>query len=372
MGHRFYYFFDAKKRAPQSNELFLYRMSASTSARASTSLMSAITSARATSAYCILADDRERDVVPHIDAISSLFSGFDHRVERLEVGDYAISYKGHVIAVFERKTWRDLAASIKDGRNTPQKAKMNDLRASCGCKVFYLIEGRHPSKQRAGVPIKTLQSYLDHVVFRDDFHVEYTTDEAHTATRLFELARNLSTITPKLAVLVSIDEQEGAAGAQESNESLLKKRETPSDELIIYNMLSAIPYVSRQIATIFVDKDINLADLVLGRVSADEIAILRYPSGTIIGKNATKILKNAALHKTHLAILAEIPLISRGTAAKLFENSAPLAGPDGFKRLLSGEIGADLLANVMKTEKTRVGPKAAANIARFLTDSKKN
>jgi ERCC4-type nuclease len=317
------------------------------------------------SAYCILADDREREVVPHIDAISSFFPGFDHRVERLEIGDYAISYKGHIIAVFERKTWRDLAASIKDGRNTPQKAKMNDLRASCGCKVFYLIEGRRPTKQKAGVPVKTLQSYLDHVVFRDEFHVEYTTDEAHTATRLFELCANLSTITPKLAALVSIDQQTGAEGAQESNEGLLKKREAPTDELIIHNMLCAIPYVSRQIATIFVDKGINLADLVLGRITADEIAILRYPSGSIIGKNATKILKNAKLHKSHLAILAEIPLISRGTAAKLFEEGAPLAGPDGFERLLRGEIQENLLANVKKTEKTRVGPKAASNIVRW-------
>ena len=61
-------------------------------------------------------DDRERAVFNHLEAeLKDIF----YEVKRLEIGDYALVdiECDKVLAVFERKTLEDYAASLKDGRH---------------------------------------------------------------------------------------------------------------------------------------------------------------------------------------------------------------------------------------------------------------
>lgn len=71
--------------------------------------------------------------------IEALGLGVTVVLDNLDCGDFVIEYGENVIVAFERKTWKDLLASIKDGRYRIQKDKM------LGCigkdKMMYILEG---------------------------------------------------------------------------------------------------------------------------------------------------------------------------------------------------------------------------------------
>lgn len=342
--------------------------------------------------WSIIVDDRERAIINSLEDVAVEFNGsksstkcgakgefeIDCKTERLEVGDYAIVYADAVVAIFERKTWRDLAASIKNNRNESQKEKMLALREATGCTVFYIIEGKKykQTKKFGGIPMKALQAYLDHVMFRHSFHIEYCSDELHLATRLFEIARNISTMKPQhpiiskamAALTAAASAAATATGTTtainaEGGSAMLKQHTPPTDIKIKYDMLASIPFVSYKVANMFVDAKIRLIDLMCGKLNADQIAIMRYPSGAIIGKNATKIVSNAIERKTHIAILSAIPLITKDSAAIILEW---LDSKGGIEALAEGKIAVDEIQDIKKSESKRLGPKAAANLLHHL------
>ena len=69
-------------------------------------------------------DDREHDeeILKYFDTL-----GGEIKVEikrcRLNCSDFAVYYSGKLLFVVERKTWNDLAQSIKDGRLDEQIKK---------------------------------------------------------------------------------------------------------------------------------------------------------------------------------------------------------------------------------------------------------
>ncbi len=143
----------------------------------------------------LVVDDRERAVIPHLEDQSHDFR-IAYRVQRMEVGDYALTYRGHVVFIIERKTWEDLAASMRDGRKDNIQ-KLLKLRTETKCQIIYLIEGSNlirPKTLVARIPFKNLRAHLDHIAFRDAVHLVYTTDVKNTAFRLFELVSNYSSI----------------------------------------------------------------------------------------------------------------------------------------------------------------------------------
>ena len=87
----------------------------------------------------IIVDDREKAVFPYLEDASHKYL-IDYKIQRNEVGDYAICYKGYIMMIIERKTWEDLAASMRDGRKTNVQ-KLISVREKTGCQIAYLIEG---------------------------------------------------------------------------------------------------------------------------------------------------------------------------------------------------------------------------------------
>ena len=143
----------------------------------------------------IIVDDRERMVFSSLEECSHL-STINYKIQRCEVGDYAITYKGHILLIIERKTWEDLAASLRDGRKA-NVAKLIALREKTNCQIAYLIEGDATppfNKMYGFFPIKNLRSHLDHLSFRDNIHIYYSKNPEYTAKRLFELAQNYLTL----------------------------------------------------------------------------------------------------------------------------------------------------------------------------------
>lgn len=152
---------------------------------------------------------------------------YELRDEVMTTGDYAIQYAGYVILV-ERKTWEDLAASIKDRRIMRNHEKMLAARDQ-GYRIMYLIEGRAPSPDSAttkvqGIPMANMMAKLDHFAMRDGVWVEYTRSATHTAQRLLELGKNMLTLEPKVT-----DASRVSGGQSEEMKDVVSPTEIKSD-----------------------------------------------------------------------------------------------------------------------------------------------
>jgi len=120
-------------------------------------------------------------------------------INRVTTGDYNIliedaTSNGPIVAlVIERKTWKDLAASFKDGRTKTQHAEMLSVQDRTGCKLMYLIEGRLTYTQTSkvgSIPFANLDAKRRHLILRGISLIQ-TRDQEHTAKKLGKLARDM-------------------------------------------------------------------------------------------------------------------------------------------------------------------------------------
>jgi ERCC4-type nuclease len=159
----------------------------------------------------IVADARERHgAIPHLDSCIAENNKFYEKLalsqgggeirfleDTVHIGDYSILLeivgKHHTAMVFERKTWKDLASSIKDGRAKSQHRALEGLRQEKGCLVCYLIEGNfgyNDKTQVQHIAFKNLYAKLRHNFLRGIPFIQ-TRDEKHTAKVIVDFARDI-------------------------------------------------------------------------------------------------------------------------------------------------------------------------------------
>jgi ERCC4-type nuclease len=113
-------------------------------------------------------------------------------IEQLTIGDIVIKQNGVGIAVIERKTIADLAASLKDGRYREQKLRLLQEGKSCK-RVLYVIEGgfnyNEEGVQSFGVQNKALVTMLMNTMFRDNIHVIFTSNIVDTCDFIRSFAK---------------------------------------------------------------------------------------------------------------------------------------------------------------------------------------
>jgi ERCC4-type nuclease len=88
-------------------------------------------------------DTREAELIrccKYFLEISPMYKGLQLVVENLPIGDIILSKDGIDKVVIERKSLRDLAASIKDGRYEEQSYRLNGLPVH-NHNIVYLVEG---------------------------------------------------------------------------------------------------------------------------------------------------------------------------------------------------------------------------------------
>lgn len=303
-----------------------------------------------TGLYLII-DDRERKIVPFIKKICGDYS-ISYKIARLTVGDYAIMYNGHILAIIERKTWKDMAASIKDGRSKNVE-KLKSVERETKCTVFYFVEGvLHPNpKHKTGhIPYKNLVSHMDHLQIRDNIHLIQTRNKEATARRLFTLTENIGTL--KVDFFKELKKGGG--------EQTLKKKIPAKEEEIVLGVWKAIPFITFKTAKLFIDAGYTIKQLIKGDIKREEIAMLEYPSGTKIGQRAKKILAIIDAPKKHYVnLLAAIPLISKNTAKVILEIY-------DIQTLLNLSEPLGKIKDIQKTKKTKIGQAAANNLIKFL------
>jgi ERCC4-type nuclease len=339
--------------------------------------------------FKLLIDDREKKVIPYF---LESYDFVELEVKRLHIGDYAITKDNEILIIIERKSWEDLSASIKDNR-IENVEKLLSTREKTNCKILYLIEGKarySASKKIARIPYKSLLAHLDHLMIRDNIHIIYSNNEEDSATRLIELCKNYISINPNKAKSVKsigggshdpvqeptqaiggescdpVQEPTQAIGRESHDQNMADILTTvvpKSDLQIIYNIWCQIPNITTKTATIFIEAGYHISDLLLGNISKMEISLLKYPNGTIIGKRANKILQvvkdNDINFKHYCNLMAEIPLITKKTAEVILQNNK-------LVDILNKKLSINELANIKKTEKAKIGNKAAGNIYKFL------
>ena len=135
--------------------------------------------------HVLVIDHREQAIK---DAIGA-YEEFSHAIkwENLVIGDFAIrgSADTSPLLLIERKTIRDLAASIKDGRYRNQKEAL--MAAAPPLGVFYIIEGAvsfSPSISQDtlvdGISYKAIVSAILNTCIRDKINVFLTKDLEET------------------------------------------------------------------------------------------------------------------------------------------------------------------------------------------------
>ncbi len=237
--------------------------------------------------YTLLIDDRERTETKIAEEITH--PNIEIRVERITSGDYAILDGDSILMLFERKTWRDMAASIKDGRKENVK-NLIDIRANFPtCRLFYIIEGKsaryEPTKRLAGIPFKNLQAHLDHLILRDNINILYSKSHEDTFSRIFE-------IFDSFVKLFGQVNDNSAMGGKE----LLKKRHIKSDDEILFKIYKCIPGIGEEAIALLRANRVSISDIICGNLDCDSLSNMTFKSGTKFG--ATKANKLCGLSQS--------------------------------------------------------------------------
>lgn len=133
----------------------------------------------------------------------------DYIIKTITVGDYAVLIRGATgprvpVLIIERKTWKDLAASIKDKRAKSQHERMVNLQNRTQCKCLYLIEGMFGYKDThlvQGLPFKSLHSKIRHNTIRGISFLQ-SRDQVHSAKLICDLARDMLRMACAKEILV--------------------------------------------------------------------------------------------------------------------------------------------------------------------------
>lgn len=341
----------------------------------------------------IIIDDREKAVIPFFEGFDAskytTHSTITYEVQRVNVGDYSILCGDYIIMNIERKTWKDLASSFKDGRkdNVEKMLKLREDTKSellpNGCQLMYLIEGPPIPRSTARycrVPYKNMRSHLDHLMFRHNIHVIHSKNKQGTVARIYELCKNYGSMKTLSKFAKDETKEGGADGAKSvdgvdkakstkdtptksSSISKLKAKTVVSAKAMTYKIWVCIPHITETTACMFIEKGYHISDLILGNISKDEIYAFKYANGRIIGKRSEKIWKNSRIaernNRYFVKMLTQIRGITKATGILILNTIS-------WEQLLKNKITCQTIANIKKSDGGRkIGPKAANDICQY-------
>lgn len=200
----------------------------------------------------------------------------DHQCtsRQLSIGDIILlNPDNHVntLAIIERKTVADLAASLKDGRWHEQKLRLMQEKETSGSHIIYVIEGNmtfNESGNLYGIPAKALVTMIMKAMFKEKFQVVFTKTITDTCEFVCGLAKRIVEFQPSQAndVAKSSSFLHEPSDLEKHQDAMIraKKRENVSGATIFSMQLCAIPGISSKKATLIRDvlKVECMADLV--------------------------------------------------------------------------------------------------------------
>lgn len=329
----------------------------------------------------IIVDTRERIV---IDFLLKIDNCIKFKIEQIHVGDYAIVHNGKIVIIIERKTWTDLAASMYDGRKDNVN-KLIALRKETGCKIMYLIEGTmspslHTKYNR--IPFLSLQAHLDHIMMRDDIHIVQTADAKGTAMRLQSLSRNylsMYEVTPVIKFdddalgddiswipnttkcLEIVDHDNNVDGTVVDDNAVdpldILKKDFKIVKPIQEYILSAVKGIGHSIAEALNREKITLR-ILFYEMKESTLAEIKYSNKLYkIGNKRAKTILDTVKALDDNKSPDWVNVLQ---ACALSENAAiSISKEITLSMILSGTVTTEVVANIKKTPKAKVGKKTA-------------
>jgi len=342
-----------------------------------------------TSDIYLIVDTRERGVIPFVEdslgrAPGAVPLNFAHVVGQVNTGDYLICRRGVnggkpiVLAVIERKTHVDFAASFKDGRYENLN-KMLAMRAATGCQLYYFVEGPafpEPTRRFARIPFANIKAAEVDLQVVHKVFVVLTKDEQHTAASLAEFMysfdKSITQPKPRAAIPANFAPAEAFAGVEQPQETAceeLKGQEDVQEEMPEPEFLPTVPSALTALVAVsdgdtaiaalsclrginvvlgkLIIQEFSIADLACKRISASRIAALKTASGRIINKDAISSLTAVAAGlETHCAkVLSGLRNVTLETA------KAILKAVGGMQALCAADVTK--LQEIKLEQKTR-------------------
>ncbi len=301
----------------------------------------------------LICDKRETKVLAHAKDLSAV------KAEFLTVGDFILGIRrGETfipLVIVERKTWSDLAASVKDGR-IKNIEKLRKFREETGARIAYLLEGtppRNPAALVDGIPLKNLRAHLDHLLFRDGIIELHSLSAADSLRRLLEFLSNLKKYGEERAAASDPDsEKDGVAAA--------KVRRALTDEEVHDKIWATFDGISLSSAPAF--RAIGVKKMLAGQVSASELAEVRVGAKKFGEKRAAAIISSLSKETCLEKVLCALPGISSKRARLIIDCLAEGTEPLPIQTLFTnwGVIGERV--------RCKVGEKCARVVATFLVN----
>jgi ERCC4-type nuclease len=224
----------------------------------------------------LIIDNRERDLINILNKFNAEF-----KIEMLEIGDIVFRENNNISLVIERKTINDLKASICDGRNREQKARL----MNCGIdrsRIMYLIEGvldKPLENKISGVSVSTLLGSLINTQLRDNIKVYKTVSISETARFIIRMYQKLTADMGEYFTKneLTISDEIYAATLK------TRKKDNVTPSIWFIQQLASVPQVTEKIASVIVLKYGSVKNLILGYESLSEderskmLADLTYP-----------------------------------------------------------------------------------------------
>ena len=192
--------------------------------------------------YIVLIDHRERDIIENIQ------NNFLFDTKNLDLGDIQIYdiQNNTPIIIIERKTYNDLAASLKDGRYKEQKLRTLNS-TDMKIRKIMVLEG---NKNDFPMDEKILNGVIINSMIRDQIHVYFTFNVIDTVLFIKNIYNHLPKYYDDLINEIINNEKI----KEEYNLIKSVKKENLTKECAFQSMLNCIPQVSNNISKILVEK----------------------------------------------------------------------------------------------------------------------
>ncbi len=304
----------------------------------------------------------------------------EYILRQVSIGDYLIILRdssgvaSRLAAIIERKTWKDLGASIPNGHVDNQVKKMKELQAQTGCLLYFIIEGAVTYDDETkvggkhGLKFSQLHAKARHMMHRGIPFIQ-TKDPMHTIIMLTKLARDFIMLSTRdelefktMAEFRNSIVGEGEPDDLQTFESYLNKTAKTVESDVVMDIWTAIPGVTFNSAPVLIEnfhiKDMFKADAIALDLFKNKIADLTYPSGVKIGKQADKIISNF-FDENYTATAAKCLSAVKGIGEKAAEC---IANAINFRDLCNDKVPVDELAEIL-VGKNKLGMTKAERIS---------
>lgn len=185
-------------------------------------------------------DYRERDIIELFKSEKDIVTN----VNNLIIGDFIIKKDEDILFIIERKSIKDLCASILDGRYREQKNRLIESIQDSN-KIIYIIEGK--KEDFYNITKKTINSAILNLIFKHKYNVIFTESKQDTVDNIILLYKKIQNNDLEINVVSKIN--------------LVKKSDKINNNVFI-NMICIIPGVSEKTAIKIQEKYNTLIDLI--------------------------------------------------------------------------------------------------------------